>query len=99
MAKALKDFKKELLAGKAVRAAYQELAPEYAIAREVIKARHRSGLTQAQLAKRMDAPQSYVARLEGAKVLPTVKTLLRVAEATNSSLRLSLHRARPARAA
>lgn len=40
-AKTLKKLKRELLADKAVSAAYDEQAPEYATARAVIKARRR----------------------------------------------------------
>lgn len=92
MAKSLKDFKAELLSKKGVREAYEELAPEYAIARAVIKARRDCGLTQAELAERMDTSQSYVARLENAKVMPTLKTLLRIAEATGTRAHFALER-------
>jgi ribosome-binding protein aMBF1 (putative translation factor) len=84
MAKALKAFKAELLSKKGVREAYRELAPEYAVARAVIEARTRCGLTQAELADRMNTSQSYIARLENGAVLPTMKTFLRVAEATGT---------------
>ena len=90
MAKALKTFKAELLAKKGVREAYEELAPEYAVARAVIKARTNCGLTQAQLAERMNTSQSYIARLENGTVLPTMKTFLRVAEATGTHARFEL---------
>ncbi len=93
MAKALRTFKAELLAKRSVREAYEELAPEYAVARAVIKARTNCGLTQAQLAKRMNTSQSYIARLENGTVLPTMKTFLRVAEATGTRARFELERA------
>lgn len=89
-AKALKDIKRELLADKEVREAYEDLADEYAIAREVIAARNRAGLTQAQLAERMNTSQSYIARLESGKVLPTLKTMRKVAEATQTRVHISL---------
>ena len=44
--KKLESLKKKMLADPAVRKAYDELASEYAIARELIKARSRAGLTQ-----------------------------------------------------
>ena len=90
MAKALKTFKAELLAKKGVREAYENMAPEYAIARAVIKARTSCGLTQAQLAERMSTSQSYIARLENAKVMPTMKTFFRVAKATGTHARFEL---------
>jgi transcriptional regulator with XRE-family HTH domain len=92
MAKSFKKLKAELLANDAVREAYDQLAPEYAIARAIIKARTASGLTQAQLARRMKTSQSYIARLEGARTMPTMKTFLRVAKATGTTARFSLDR-------
>ena len=92
MAKALRELKDELLARKAVRDAYDEMAPEYEIARAVRKARTECGLTQAELAERMDTSQSYIARLENAKVMPTMKTLFRVAKATGTRARFELEK-------
>ncbi len=91
--KSLKKFKRELMASKHVRAAYDEQAPEYAIASAIIKARHERGLTQAQLAERMNTSQSYIARLENAKALPTMKTFLRIAEATGTTAHFSFEKA------
>ncbi len=90
MAKRLKTFKAELLAKKGVRKAYEGMAPEYAVARTVIEARTNCGLTQAQLAERMNTSQSYIARLEGGGVLPTMKTFLRIAEATGTRAKFEL---------
>ncbi len=90
MAKALRTLKAELLTKEGVREAYEELAPEYAVARAVIKARTNCGLTQAQLAERMNTSQSYIARLENGTVLPTMKTFLRVAKATGTHAKFEL---------
>jgi ribosome-binding protein aMBF1 (putative translation factor) len=86
MAKALNTLKGELLANPQVRAAYLEQAPEYAIARAVIAARVAAGLTQEQLARRMNTAQSYVARLESGRALPSMRTVQKVAEATGTRL-------------
>lgn len=77
MAKSLSTLKRELLADADVRAAYDEQAPEYAMARAVIAARIGAGLTQEQLAQRMNTAQSYVARLESGPVLPSMRTVLK----------------------
>ena len=45
------------------RQAYDELAPEFALAQTLIEARTRADLTQAELARRMQTTQSTVARL------------------------------------
>ncbi|MDT8322003.1 MAG: helix-turn-helix transcriptional regulator, partial [Xanthomonadales bacterium] len=51
--------------------------------------RSRAGLTQAQVAERMGTTQSVVARLESGQ-LPSMKTLQRFADATDSRLHISL---------
>lgn len=55
----------------------------------LIEARVGAGLTQAQLAERMKTTQSVVARLEGARVHPSTRTLGRVAQATGTRLKIS----------
>jgi ribosome-binding protein aMBF1 (putative translation factor) len=80
----LDELKAKLLANPKVRNAYDDLSPEYAVARAIIKARVARGMTQAELAKRMHTSQSFIARLESGNTLPSMKTLLRVAEATGS---------------
>ena len=85
----LKDFLKEELANPAVKAAYDALEEEYALARALIEARHLGGLTQAELAERMHTTQSTVARWESGKHLPSCQTLQRIARATNTDLRVT----------
>ncbi|OZB79608.1 MAG: hypothetical protein B7X29_00105 [Halothiobacillus sp. 13-55-115] len=53
-------------------------------------ARDRAGLTQTQLAERMNTTQSNIARLESGKSLPGLRTLQRIAEATNSRASVTL---------
>ena len=71
------------------RNAYDELGPEFEIARAVILARKGAGLTQEQLAKRMNTTQSVIARLEGGRTSPSTTTLMRFAKATGTRLRIS----------
>jgi predicted transcriptional regulator len=83
-------LKARLLADPDVKAEYDALAPEFEIAAELLKARLRAGLSQAELADRMGTSQSTVARLESGQVLPTTKTLLRYAKATGSKMQVRL---------
>lgn len=83
-------FKARLLADPEVRAEYEALAPEFAIAIELMKARLRAGLSQTELAVRMGTSQSTIARLESGQTLPSTKTLLRFAEATGSKVEVHL---------
>lgn len=78
----LARLKERLLADTATRTAYQEQTPEYQLARELIAARTRAGLSQAALAERLHTSQSTIARLESGKTLPSIRTLARYAEAT-----------------
>ena len=66
------------------RTAYDNLGPEFEIARAVILARKSAGLTQQQLAQRMNTTQSAVARLEGGHSCPSTSTLMRLALATGT---------------
>ena len=78
------DMKARLLADPQTRAEYEALAPEFEVARELIAARTRAGLSQAELAERMGTSQSTVARLESGRTLPSLRTLERYAAATGS---------------
>lgn len=84
MTKRLPTIKKKMLADPEVRRAYDALASEFDLARELIAARVRAGLTQAELAKRMRTKQSVIARLESGSQMPSVNTLLKFAKATRS---------------
>ncbi|TEA77073.1 helix-turn-helix domain-containing protein [Allopusillimonas ginsengisoli] len=80
----LTNLKARLLADPETRAAYDAQAPEFSIARELIGARVRAGLTQGEVAKRMHTTQSTVARLESGRTMPSLRTLSRYAEATGN---------------
>lgn len=84
MTKRLQTIKEKMLADRGVRAAYDALADEFDLSRELIAARVRAGLTQAEVAERMGTTQSVVARLESGAQMPSVNTLLKFAKATRS---------------
>jgi len=79
--KTLKTLKRELLANTKTRAAYDELGDEFALARELIAARTRARLSQAEVARRMGTTQSVVARLESGRRTPSMRTVQRFAQA------------------
>lgn len=85
-----KTIKARLLANPRVKAEYDALAPEFEIAAELLKARLRAGLSQAELAARMKTSQSAIARIESGQTLPSTKTLLRYAKATGSRVHVHL---------
>ncbi|WP_260433631.1 helix-turn-helix transcriptional regulator [Burkholderia sp. Bp8998] len=59
-------------------------APEFAVTRELVAARVRAGLTQEQVAERMQTTQSTIARMESGRTMPSLRTLARYAKATGS---------------
>jgi len=87
------DLEKRKARDAAFANALKTMKPGYALCREMVAARVRSGLTQAQLAQRMGTTQSAIARLEAGHRSPSVKTLRRLAEATGSRLVVLLERA------
>ncbi len=84
------EFKARLLANPEVKREYDALAPEFEISAELLRARLRAGLSQAELAARMSTSQSAIARLESGQALPSTKTLLRFAQATGSKIQVRL---------
>lgn len=88
--KTLKTLKRELLADVETRAAYDSQADEFALARELIAARSRAGLSQDQVAERMGTTQSVIARLESGKQPPSMRTIRRFAQAVGGHVVLRI---------
>jgi transcriptional regulator with XRE-family HTH domain len=84
----VKELHKAWLKEPKYRADYEALDEEFQLARTLIEARTRAGLSQTQLARRMKTSQSYIARLESGKVRPSTDALERFAAATGSRLRI-----------
>lgn len=82
--KTLRTLKTELLADTDTRAEYEAIAGEFSIARELVAARSRAGLTQGQVALRMGTTQSVIARLEGGRRMPSIRTVQRYAQAVGA---------------
>ena len=59
----VRDLHEQWMQDPAYRGAYEQLEPEFALARALIEARTKAGLTQEQLAERMHTTQSVIARL------------------------------------
>lgn len=68
---------------------YEALADEFSLAEALIKARIHAGLTQKELAQRMNTTQSVIARMEGGRVKPSSRTLERFAKATGMRMKIS----------
>jgi DNA-binding XRE family transcriptional regulator len=86
-----KAFIAKASAKKGFTEAYNELELEYQLARQMLKARSRAGLTQDAVAERMGTTKSAVSRLESAnKHTPSLTTLKRYAKAVGCDLQVKL---------
>ena len=85
---------KGMLQRPAVKAAYDTQAEEFALLDELLRARRRAGLTQAEVAARMGTKTPAVARMEGGggtpQHSPSVATLRKYAEAVGCRLEIRL---------
>ena len=84
----LKDLEKKWRQNPEFVAEYEALAEEFAIAEALIRARSDAGMTQAEVAAKMETSQSRVARLEGG-ANASIDALKRYADATGTKLRVS----------
>ena len=60
---------------------YENLQPEFEIARQMIGARIKKKMSQEELAKKMGTGQAVISRLEGMNASPSLSLLKRVASA------------------
>ena len=83
--------KKQLLQNPEFQKALTDTKLEYQIARALVEARVKRGITQEQLAKRLKTKQSVISRAENAKQLPSLSFLKRLADILDMELRVSFH--------
>ncbi len=76
-----REVRATVLAGPDVLQAYQELAPRFAVVRQLIAQREQHGWSQRELADRAGMKQPQLARLETGQVEPKLDTLERLAKA------------------
>lgn len=74
--------------------AYNALDEEFDLATTLISARAKLGISQQEVAKRMQTKQSVVARLEASGATPNLQTLRRYAAAVGCKLSIALKRDR-----
>lgn len=80
--------RKKLLENPKVRQALKENELEYQIARSLIEARIKKGLTQKQLASKLKTKQSVISRVENAQTTPTISFLKRFVSAFGGTLKV-----------
>lgn len=88
--KSYKDFLSDQLQNVEVKKEYKKLAPYYDLAKEVVRMRLKRGLTQANLAVKINSTQAIVSRIESGSTNCSIKTIQNIAEALNCSIDLQL---------
>lgn len=83
------NLEKELLADEATKREFDRLTPRFAVISELIKARIKYKMTQADIARKIGTKQSAIARLESGNINPSLEFLQRVAQAMGLSVHLS----------
>ena len=85
-------FKEKALLNEEVKKEYENLKPIFEIKKQLIKARLEKGLTQEEVAKRMNTSKLNISRLESLnnKYVPNLMTLIKYANALNCKINFSL---------
>lgn len=74
------------------KAAYQKDREAMGVGYLVLKARAAAGMSQAHLARAIGTSQPTIARWESGSQVPSVRSMMKIAEATGFELALGLHR-------
>lgn len=84
------DLHKEWMKDPEFRREYKKLEPEFQIARQIIGARIKKKMTQAELARKIGTGQAVISRLEGMNAKPSISLLERVATALKTKLTVTI---------
>lgn len=93
--RSLKEYIAEQMDDPAFKKAWKDLDPEFQVLKAMISAREKTGISQAELARRIGTKQSVISRLErGAFSKATLETIKKVADALDMRLEIKLHHKR-----
>ncbi len=91
-----KDFvsfdvvKRQMFARRGFKEAYEALEPKYILINAMLDARHKRGMTQAEIAHRSGTTQSAIARFESGHTNPTLEFASRLSHALGAKLEIHL---------
>ena len=89
-----KELKNKALRKTSVKKEYEALEPEFSLLRDMLRARKRLGLSQAQIAERMGTKSPSITRLESSlssgKHSPSLSTIKKYAEALGCHLEIKI---------
>jgi len=83
------EVKKQLLQNSEVQKDYEDLKVLYDIKHEIIRLRLEQGLSQKELAEKINTKQSAISRLESGEYNPSIELLAKVANALGKELQIS----------
>ncbi len=90
------EFKKQALKNTKVKEEYEALEPEFSLLKQILKARNRTGLSQADIAERMGTKPPAITRLESSLTSgqhsPSIATLKKYAAALDCRLEIKFVR-------
>lgn len=69
---------------------YERLEPEFQIARQMISARIKRKMSQAELARKAGTGQAVISRLEGMNAKPSISLLKRIAQALDTKIQVTV---------
>ena len=82
------DYLTKQLENPAFKKEFNELEPEFAIIKAIAEARQNAGLTQEELSARTGIAQSDISKLENGNANPSLKTLKRLADGMDMTLKV-----------
>jgi ribosome-binding protein aMBF1 (putative translation factor) len=83
-------IKKEWMKDPQFKKAYDDLEPEYAIIRAILKKRIENKMSQKDLAKKLNTKQSAISRLESGTYNPTLSFLKKLSVALGGKLEIKI---------
>jgi ribosome-binding protein aMBF1 (putative translation factor) len=84
------ELKKELLKNKKFKLEYESQIPEFQIACQIIEARLKKNMSQAELADKINSGQAVISRLESLSSKPSLSLLTKVAKALDTKITLTV---------
>lgn len=88
----IKNLKRRALSNPQVKAEYEKLDVEFTLIDQLLSMRTSAGLTQEQVADRMQTSKSSISRLERGNANPSWSTLLKYAQVCGFELKLKPQR-------
>ena len=85
-----KEYKAQLLNDPGIKEEYDRLEPEYELIKSIIRERLRQNITQEQLAEKIGAQKTSIARLENPNYVKSLPMLKKIAQALDFRLVIRL---------